>query len=233
MSVTELPALIVENTERHFQVSLFRCMITGKLDKCIRVKLCEIPWNDDDSGRMVELYGMFSEDGLRSLLTDLQAAPPPLELPTPESIRNGAVYQWAVTLISGETLYQFEGEKETAFGSIDCGQVRDFYLLPRDESAGLPSFLLSRTDGFWKTDERGHWISLELPFPSDGQWQYNYYRRVSISFTSLGGENELWPTHVKQVLGWQVGDPEDPTILEIAVEDDGSWQPYQKRNVTD
>ncbi len=112
--------------------------------------------------------------------------------------------------------------------------MEDFAIVPRDASLGLPSFILSRREGFFKADPNvslTEWEPLGLPFPKGGEFQLNYYRRNTITFTNIVGQNEMWPVHRKTALGWQVGDPENPTVLEIAIEEDGAWQIYRKENV--
>lgn len=227
MVETEVAAF--QSNDRNYAVALLRCIITGQLNKCIRVKLCDIPWEVEGEPQVAEIYGQFSAEGLRSLLTDLEAAPDPLTLPTPDEIRQGNPYQWVAVYEGGESVRQFEGAEEVPLALVDFPRVKELWVAPR--YASLPSFGLIKGEGFVYRESPLHpHESLDLPSP-EGDFQWNYYRRVSLTFTNCVGENELWPTQVKQVLGWQVGSDENACICEIAIEDEGSWQVYKKQNL--
>lgn len=212
----------------NFQTGFMRCVINKTWDKCIRVKLGEVYNADGEAGAV---YGQFSESGLRSLLADLDSAPQPVNLPTPDQIRNNTPYQWAVVYENGEHYQQFPADgSEWHSGMIDWSQVREAWIIPQGAPDLLPWFGLVKNVGFLRREAGKEDDLLDIPM-IDGDFQWNCERRVTITFTSALGNTDVLPAHVIQRLGWQVGDPENPTIVELGIEDDGSFQLYRYQNI--
>lgn len=205
-----------------------RCVVNRTWDKCIRVKLGDIYNSDGETG---SVYGQFSESGLRSLLSDLESAPYPVNLPSPDQIRNNTPYQWAVVYESGEHYQQFPADgSEWHAGMIDWSQVRETWIVPQGAPGILPWFGLVKGVGFLRRETGKEDELLDIPM-IDGDFQINYYRRNVITFTSALGNTDVLPVHLTQVIGWQVGDPENPTIVELGIEEDGSYQLWKCRNL--
>lgn len=213
---------------RNFQIGFMRCAVSKTWDKCIRVKLGEIYNADGEPGAV---YGQFSESGLRSLLADLESAEHPVNLPSPDQIRNNTPYQWAVMYENGEHYQQFPADgSEWHAGMIDWSQVREAWIVPQLAPDLLPWFGLVKGVGFLRREAGKADELLDVPMIA-GDYQINYYRKNTITFTSALGNTDVLPTHVVQILGWQVGDPENPSIAEIGIEDDGSWQLFRYQNI--
>lgn len=240
MQVISNPPGTYYNSERHFQTGFFCCSVTRQMDKCIRIKLGDLPLPD---GKVAEVHANLSEEGLKSLMTDLQSAPPPLNVPSAEEVRAGAAYQWGVILEDGTHLQQYPATGgETPFSAIHLPDVKEFWIIPREKPDALPWFGLLKDTGFvighhkegqpteWKPLTRFGLNGVEepLPFPKDEPFWYQYYRQNTLTFGmySAGQDSAI---HLAQVLGWRVG---EDTIFELAIEDDGSWAVWKDEGDT-
>jgi hypothetical protein len=213
---------------RNFQIGFMRCVVNKTWDKCVRVKLGEIY---NEKGEPGAVYGQFSATGLRSLLTDLEGAAHPVNLPAVNEIRNNTPYQWAVICQNGEHYQQFPADgSEWHAGMVDWSQVQEAWIVPQGSPDSLPWYGLIKGVGFVRREAGKEDELLDIP-TVEGDFQWNYERKVTITFSSALGNTDVLPTHVVQCLGWQTGDPENPTIVEIGVEDDGSWQIFTLKNL--
>jgi hypothetical protein len=218
-------------SERHFQTGLFCCTVTKQMDKCVRVKLGELPLPD---GKLVEIHGNFSETGLQALMQDLQSAPEALTLPTPAQTREGSSYQWGVRYRDGQHLQQYPAEGgETPFSAVHLPNVSEFWIIPHFDPDGLPWYGLIEGHGFvvakrYQLNEPQpltrfgvNGVEELLPFPTD-PYEIQYYRKVTLTFGqySAGKDSD---THIVQVLGWRLGEE----IFTICIEDSGDWQVWE------
>ena len=224
------PTILRDDPDQGYSIRLVPCVITKRFDKCICVKLGEIEPQDEQGkpiGKMIEVIGQFSAAGLSSLFERLQEAPPPIALPTSEEVRHDNPYQWAVQYEDGRYVTQYrEDGSETPFREVALGQVIEFWVVPRP-GHDLPRYGLMKTLGFVRIDREG-FQTLDFPWP-DVPFHWEYYRRVTMTFGSFGGQPDQLPAHVRQCFGWWLTDGDGTEIrLELAIEADGSWTVHKK-----
>lgn len=238
-----LDAAKAETTEKpsNYTCRVAPCRITRQFDKCVIIKLAEVPMED---GNTMEVHGNFSREGLLQMVDWLDEQPMPLELPDPSTIRANAKYQWAVIMEDGSTIQQFdpdEGMKTMA--DVALPLVKEFWLIPRTDLGpdALPWFACIPGKGFVKTDHATGeetvlcWPGTDRPLPvPDEPFEWHYMRRPAISF-QLGAFNGVFPVHIIQKLGWRLGPLGDPEtrVLELFVEEDGSWQIGKQEPIDD
>jgi hypothetical protein len=232
MTPSEIETLGV-NLDRSFRVILAPCVITKAFDRCILVRLGQVDvFDSDGSKKTVNIEGAFSQDGLLSLMTDLQSVPDPVGLPKQEEVKTHSPYMWAAVMNNGEHVQQFptRGE-EVPFAGLPLGDVAQFWIVPKDDPDSLPWYGLIRGTGFVRRENLNAPLeTLALPKPGDEPFDWHYYRNNTLHFMACAGNTDQLPPHVKQVIGWRIGPLGDPDTLvfEIAIEPDGTYQVFHR-----
>jgi hypothetical protein len=225
-----------------FACRVVPCRITRQFDKCVVVKLAEVP---QDNGDALEIHGNFSREGLLQMVDWLDAQPMPVNLPSPDVIRADAKYQWAVVMADGSTIQQYDPEdmQVKTMADVALPLVREFWLIPHTRLGpdALPWFGCIPGEAFVRRDHATGeetilcWPGTDQPLPVPAEpFEWHYYRTPSITF-HLGAMQGTFPVHLVHKLGWRVGPLGDPStmVLELFVEEDGSWQIGKQEPIDD
>lgn len=230
---------------REFEITMTHCSITGAIDKCVSIPLAtgRVPVTNERGQTIVDpvtgdtkyaefdVIGHFSERGLQIIQHKLQEASHPVfALKSPDEVRAENPYGWLAIYHTGQRIYQYpETGGETSFATIHIPDLQSFWIIPRNEHQ-LPAYGLIKDMGFVRAATNGGDLeSLDIPWPGPGiDFWVQYYRRVYRRGTVGGGVTQEEPAYIKQILGWRIEQNGKSVILEISVEEDGSWQPHTK-----
>lgn len=222
-----------------YRIQLAPCSITGERDKVITVltKIIDLEVEGCDP-QSIQVWQSYGAEGLQRMARILAEAPFPVEIPTSDEIRMNLTYYWKAIYPDGTEVNQWPDEKH--FGDLWPHRVQRFFLLPKDEQSDLPCYCLDRQEGFLRAERRGlnflpmldPYTGVALPLPDvPFHLEYCFTPAVTLAMGAFGS-SELFPTRVRQELGWRVdtlhGDAHE-TLFKIAIEDeDGSWQIFKK-----
>lgn len=231
-----------------FRIMIAPCNITGETTKVISSLLGVLEVKYDD-GEMddCQVWASYSAEGLAMMQRALEAAPYPVEVPTPDGIRANLKYYWRALYADGTEVRQWtptpEGPVECHFGHLRPHDIAYFYLLPKDGASGWPAYCMDREQGLLVRAQPGEdFVPMldpvtdeKLPFPTvPFHLEYCFTPTITLAFGL--GQAEMFPERVRHELGWRVdqchGDAED-TWFTIAIDDDGGeWQIHRKEPLT-
>ena len=235
---------------RQPKVVFGRCCLTGEWGKCIALDLGDVSIQMPEIERGVELdpetkevkfnfwkplvfqnQATFSERGLQLLSDYLASQDNPIPGVTPILL-----YAWQVMYNDGSALGQFTAdlenpgeEIETNSNQIDFDRVVQISLVPR-HTTELPTYTLDKATG--KIFRAGEEIDLMYEGVYNPDSTIVYARKVTHTWGSqvFNLDREITNTHttVLQLMGWKVGGLQGPGPgLIIAVDDRGSWRPWE------
>lgn len=215
---------------RSYYVGQGECCVTSMLGECIHVKVDDVLEQRDGepTGRVAQVWGVFSLAGIARLLEHLQAAPDnQLNLQALVDHKRATPYGWVVIHRDGNVRRQFpQGGEETPFREVRLEHAASMEVWPRDGAVGLPIYSLD-SGGFSETrGTAGPVNKLPLPVPA-APFQFRYYRRVTVTFAVEHGTGQPLPPRIVQVIGWRLGG----LVCELGVEEDGSWTIYRRGRV--
>jgi hypothetical protein len=241
------------------QVVFGRCNLTGEMGKCIAIDLGDISIECPDCTRGVSLEEdgtvrfsiwkprvfqqqvTLSPEGLRKLLAWSEDKRAPIPVVTPY-----LAYAWQIMYKSGSRLTQFymnpeTGEEvETNTREIDWDSVAIVELVshyPGEKVLPRYTYVVA-TGKFYKEDSEID-VAYDDPFITESR--PFYARKVHHTFGSamlkhsLNRSIQVQHSNILQLLGWRVGgvtEGRTPCCI-IAVDDNGSWRPWNYTNEDD